>query len=482
MILLVDPGSNTSDTARLRTSACAASAGRLGSKVGTVASARICPVRGSMTTTVPLSARRLLDLLRDRLLGDPLHVAVDGELHARAGDGVGPGRRRRSGSRCPAPSSGRPACPRCRRARLSKPYSRPEPPRAVGAHVADDVRRDLAGGVDARRGRLAEDAGEPEGRHLRPHVGRDALGQVDEAARPGHALRVRRRVAARARWRAARPRPSTSVTSVWSTVTLRAATVVASGTPLTSVMSPRTAGSTTVRVRSLSAGRRQRRPLHGLQVDDARGDDGEHDEQPDLPDPQPTAGVAEARAPRRPGRRRRCTVDAPRADAVRRARGGPARRRRERRHGRGLAVGASGTASSDMRAAGGRVGTASSEVLVVVDALAGSCSSGRARAVGVAVAASAVAGVVDAAAPPDALRAARLGRRGVTEHGGSRRAAGTPAPARGPCRGRRPVAAATRAPRPAATFCSSRCSLHREVALHVWSASRSRTRPAPAWC
>ena len=54
--LLVDPGSYTSDSARLPRSWMGAAPGSDGSKLGAVARARIAPLRGSITTTVPLSA------------------------------------------------------------------------------------------------------------------------------------------------------------------------------------------------------------------------------------------------------------------------------------------------------------------------------------------------------------------------------------------------------------------------------------------
>ena len=56
MSLLVDPGSNTFVSARFPRFESVAEAALLGSKVGAVASARISPVRGSITTMVPLSA------------------------------------------------------------------------------------------------------------------------------------------------------------------------------------------------------------------------------------------------------------------------------------------------------------------------------------------------------------------------------------------------------------------------------------------
>ena len=56
MTLFVLPGSKTSDRAEFPRSSAGAAPGSDGSKVGVVAIARICPVRGCITITDPPSA------------------------------------------------------------------------------------------------------------------------------------------------------------------------------------------------------------------------------------------------------------------------------------------------------------------------------------------------------------------------------------------------------------------------------------------
>src|SRR4029450_6355240 len=57
MVLLVEPGSNTSAIVRVLRASGLLAAIRLGSKAGMLAMARISPVRGLITTTQPALAR-----------------------------------------------------------------------------------------------------------------------------------------------------------------------------------------------------------------------------------------------------------------------------------------------------------------------------------------------------------------------------------------------------------------------------------------
>ena len=190
--------------------------------------------------------------------------------------------------------------------------------------------------------------------------------------------------------------------------------------------------------------------------------------------------VAEAQATRR-GRR---TTRRSRARARRGGpRGRPARRRRERGHGCGSPVGASGRASSDMPGRWARRGGPRRSVAGRGVGLRPRRLRLGARRLAVGVAASAVVaggprGGRRAATPCAAAALAGVGRPSTVPSARRRNT--------GACAGTMPSASARRCSDSGASACATCCSsallLDGEVALRPGSASRSRTRPARAWC
>ena len=125
--------------------------------------------------------------LRDRLLRHVLDVAVEGESHGGAGRRLG----QRVRARRDHPTAGSALeglRPRSPRELLLVGVLDPAEAAAVAAHEADDVRSEVACRIDATRRRLAEDPGQPQLLDAVPRLRGQALGKVDEAPVTGQAL------------------------------------------------------------------------------------------------------------------------------------------------------------------------------------------------------------------------------------------------------------------------------------------------------